>query len=271
MGVTADNASIDFSRKGDELAFSSGGQAVVWNFKAGVALQKWELQRGLSDCIDFRPDNSLRLFRIERGVGIARELDSQTGRVRILWTSNLLDGNYPEKSGTTPDGSFLVVEGDLGTSKQRVLKVVEQSSGQVVWNRLLAKTTSGELAISPDGRHFVYRPTNGETRELIEFGTWKSVKTFTVSTGAISQEATRFLSHYRHAGDAGTQFGISLFEQDKPLEPRITLSIDARQGIDLPTFSSDGNSVGWGTADSEVFVCDLPALREELLKSNLAW
>ena len=64
-GFFADNADLGFSSDGQQVAFSSGDRAALWNLTSGKLEKTWQLPPGLGDRIRFHPKGGLALFRFE--------------------------------------------------------------------------------------------------------------------------------------------------------------------------------------------------------------
>ncbi len=273
-GVYADNAGLAFSPDGNHIAFSTSGQAQMWDVATGDTVRRWTLPAGLQDTLAFDPSGKLLLFREETRDKEAGTLSNapRSEHPRVVRIRDLLD---PESAEGLPeisvfpyrafpvlaprDGTFVVVRGQSSANdKLRTVKAFDSLTGKELWTHtwdadieVHLDPVGKVLSISmPGDKTMFYDPQSG--KELFPADP--------PGVSGIGDEG-RWLTRDR----AG---GFALFRRGTK-EAIVNLSLD-QNAWDV-RFSDDGNLVAAGHPDGSVSVHNLSEIQKRLASVGLGW
>ena len=164
QGLFADNAALAFSQDAKQFAFSTLGEAKLWEVNAGRELRAWKLPLGLVDCLAFHPSGHLLSFRMETpdpNVGPFSNAHP-ANYPRICKIRDLTDPNAIKPLAeisefnwqvhcavAAPDGGWFVVEGVPHTRDRtsRTIRAFDGLTGAELWS--LASHNEAERPVNP--------------------------------------------------------------------------------------------------------------------------
>jgi eukaryotic-like serine/threonine-protein kinase len=290
-GFHQDNAALAFSPDGQRFAFSSGGEASLWDMTTGKPTRTWKLPPGLVDLMAFSEENRLLLFRTETKnaeVGPFGAIDP-VAHPRVCRIRNLL-GVEPLKpigeihdcnlhvfgAHCSLDGKYYVVDGLGGAPGKvaRIATIYDGATGQTIGalpRENLPERNYAALAFDTTGTVLGFQSRKlGDPCLLLELPTRAVLRQFEVMPSSMGPRATRWLRASDATSDQPTAFTLFQQDQAKPLISFVVDLGDASVGND-PKFSPDGLHLAWGNSNGTVTVVDLVEVQRRLAEFGLGW
>jgi WD40 repeat protein len=263
-GLTADNAALAFSPRGDQLAFCAGRQAKVWDVHTGVELDSWVLPSGQLDMLGFFDQNHLLLFRAESRICKIRRLLPH-GTTELI--AEISDFSLGVLDGIAfRNGEQFIVRGVEGSEAERreSVKAFDAFSGKLVWSFVSTRRNLGtQISADVQGKYVVF--STNDTGAVVVDASGAVTEYLPWLPSAVSSEPTQYAVRGLRSGD----IGCSLFDAAKD-RPLITLGPDYVLPF-FPRFSRDGKLLAWGNSDGGLMVCNLGEIRNRLKELKLEW
>lgn len=282
-GFLTDNACWAFGPD-NQLAFSSGRNASLWDLATGKRLGSWDLPDGLVDRLAFHSSGKLLLFRVETADKAPLEAWTPPPRLQRVCRIRDLLGKEPLKpikeiedfnwhvydAVPSRDGRFFAVAGLHGPQGQKqAFKVYDGLNGNRVWTSqdFSRSYYNPQLTLDPTGRILALTsdPDHSSTGTLIELPTGQLFGTWPLFPKAISPGA-RYGSSFGILSGSGCY----LYRKDDKA-PLVTLGIDAQPSVVDYGFNAAGTHLAWGNRDGSVIVCDINNVQRRLASIGLGW
>jgi WD40 repeat protein len=260
-GISADNAAVEFSPDGRQLAFAAGQHARLWDLSTGEE-RGWRLPQGLCDSMAFDHEGkSLFLFRAEREeiASVCRLRNLLAARPESpLWENSYFDGRV-HTSAMTRDAAYVVVAGERGRAGARkTTRLFRTSDGAD-----LTANESMRLGYELDTSGKVMAIENGtKGADLLELPSGRQIDRLGSFPTCLSPGAVYVMARQPN--------GFGLYRRHDEL-PLVTLGMNVTSLSMQAQFSSDGKRLAWGNVDGSVFVCEIEELRRQLSEFGLAW
>ncbi len=268
-GMFPDNAALDFSPRGDRLAFCTGRSAVVWNSQTGEELQSWELPDGLADLASFRSERELIVFRAERDDADSNSTGSawpRTLRIRQLLGADPLMPVYEDRSlaggivdaAVADDGRAILLHMAPTASAPASLRVLNDAGDAWASESLALPFEPGPFRWAPHAGVLVIQPVNESAVRVLSYpGLCETGRLAAVPAGI---DANR---HWRATIASDPEPGMELFRWDSSA-PLVRFRAGAAVTVNSTPFSSEGRFLAFGRPDGAVWVVDVPALARRL-------
>jgi len=139
QGSTADHAALAFSPDGSRFAFSTWGEAKLWDIATGKELKRWLLPEGLHDVLAFHPSGKLLLFRVESVMAspVCRLRDLLGPEPTKAISEDREFNWYVEQLAGSSTGSYFTAMGRRKDPDREgwAIKVLDGLTGKTLWSR----------------------------------------------------------------------------------------------------------------------------------------
>ncbi|HXJ56243.1 MAG TPA: WD40 repeat domain-containing serine/threonine-protein kinase [Verrucomicrobiae bacterium] len=262
-GMYADNAGGAFDSSGGRFALATWHEARLYDLVTGRVMNRWALNDGLSDQMQFNASNQLLLVRREQGPSSPPgsrnwwrlyHLDTD-GSVKALREQTNTHFRTIETLFRSGGEQFVVWDaGKMGT--RRTITAYNVAGGNPVWNKETdeLKLTQPVVHLDLTGQWLLYTADNTPFRRLIHLPEWMEVAVVPHQCAAINPSGDQVAVPERDGLRVRNRQGES---------KGVLLSADP-EGLGGPTFSPDGRLVVWGTVQGMVFVADVAEVTKQL-------
>jgi hypothetical protein len=252
-GATADSAGGCFDPTSTRFVFSAGNEAILYDVATGNTQQRWELQFGYFDQLQWDGLGRLLLLRRE-------DLEQPKRRIWRLYALEaaptprlLLQQPAPDwiiRDLALPFGAKYIVAWSRGPDVQ--IHVYDTASGRELWHEKTDRMDEMRVFLDPIGETFgyTYSPLNGHLR-IRRFSDFKEVKTTASDCVAI--------------GLRGQEFATPIGILPDPSEIKEALPFNYSSSLQAD-YSPNGKLIAGGNANGTVYVADRQQLRTSLAR-----
>jgi WD40 repeat protein len=260
VGHFADSAAGCFNPQSNQFAFASGREARLYDLANGRVLQRWSLNQGVSNQLQFDPAGDLFLLRRE---------PVPDGRIWVWRLQNLGTSPTPELLHEQVDRiwsaegvalspraeQFMILSGGP-KGEARILHTYDLKSGRELWKTATEMNEDTfHLPFDPTGSKFGFQatiPSGGYHLRLFRSSDFAELGTTPRNCEAIAPYGMGY------EGNASFFPGLTGEKNAIPLTTQWTWL-----GW-LSAFSPNGKSLVWGTEDGIVLVADLQEVQQRL-------
>ncbi|MGL4553957.1 MAG: protein kinase domain-containing protein, partial [Gemmataceae bacterium] len=282
-GILTDNAGIDFSPDGKELAFCAGTQARRWDVASGRETGRWAMPPGMVDrLLHEEKTGALIACRVETRDGKRFPLRNAPPDVhpRVVRFYELkgkgereLVGKYESfqrhvfDQEASTEGTCFVLQGINGKpGETRTIKSFSPR-GKELWS-INVPDRIPDFKLDPSGRFVCLSTGVDRSMNVVSAATGQIVGTVPMIVWGLGLAAERWVVPATVTG--GGCSGFDLYERGGRA-PVLAVGIDRPAHAGASVFSRAGTHIALCNEDGSVTVCDLPAVQRKLSAIGLGW
>ena len=254
VGVLADNAAGAFDAEGARFAFATGQEACVYDLATSQVRQRWRLNHGLSDQLQFDRRGRLLLLRRERGSALRPsiwrlyQLGEAPGPVLLHEQPEM--NSWAEELALAPGGERFLVWNGGAKGIPRVIRAYDVATGRELWRDATERTEgNSRILLDPTGKWFGYNARVSGAFRIMRFSDFQEIGTSLDGLQAISP-----------SGDALSWPALSSGGR----QPKVALTTDWELSPDAGAFGKEGKLLAWGTGQGVVLVINTQEVERRL-------